>query len=220
MIRLSETIAKANYVEDVTPNFVREAYGLLRQSIISVEKDDIEVDEEEDEVMDPALIGGANRRDGDRDSPMADGDAPHHSDGGGDYDGNAGGGAARGVTTAGRASRTPVPSRRKTKIEYDKYMSIFNLLVLQINLDEAQNAEEVEHEELVVWYLEEKEDELNTQEELKAEKELVSKVLKRMVKVCSFSLRIALYPNLLSLSDFSLYLVQTREYVGQILSTY
>lgn len=190
MIRLSEAIAKANCVEDVTPNFVREAYGLLRQSIISVEKDDIEVDEEEDEVIDPALNnpgGGDNSNDGD--SPMADGDAPppspHDSDGDGDDgddDGNAagGGGAAR-----ARGSQTPAPPppRRKTKIEYDKYMSILNLLVHRVNQDDTADGNGVEHDELVVWYLEEKEDELNTQEELETERDLVAKVLKRMVKV-------------------------------------
>lgn len=187
MIRLSEAIAKANCVEDVTPNFVREAYGLLRQSIISVEKDDIEVDEEEDEVIDPALNnagGGDNsRRDGDGDSPMADGDAPaHDSDGDGDDgddDGNVGGGgAARAQTLA-----PPPPPRRKTKIEYDKYMSILNLLVDRVNQDDVADGNGVEHDELVVWYLEQKEDELNTPEELETERDLVAKVLKRMVKV-------------------------------------
>lgn len=190
MIRLSEAIAKANCVEDVTSNFVREAYGLLRQSIISVEKDDIEVDEEEDEVIDPALNNAGveeyNRRDGDGDSPMADGDAPpppHDSDGDGDDDyGNAGViGAAR-----ARGSQTPAPlppPRRKTKIEYDKYMNILNLLVQRVNQDDIEDGNGVEHNELVVWYLEQKEDELNTQEELETEKDLVVKVLKRMVKV-------------------------------------
>lgn len=190
MIRLSEAIAKANCVEDVTPNFVREAYGLLRQSIISVEKDDIEVDEEEDEVIDPALnnAGGEenNRRDGDGDSPMADGDAPpppHDSDGDGDDDGG-----NAGVTGAAQArgSQTPAPPpppRRKTKIEYDKYMSILNLLVQRVNRDDIEDGNGVAHDELVVWYLEQKEDELNTQEELETERDLVAKVLKRMVKV-------------------------------------
>lgn len=189
MIRLSEAIAKANCVEDVTPNFVREAYGLLRQSIISVEKDDIEVDEEEDEVIDPALnnAGGEENsgRDGDGDSPMADGDAPpppHDNHGDGDDDGNAG------VTGAARArgSQTPAPPpqlRRKTKIEYDKYMSILNILVHRVNQDDIEDGNGVEHNELVVWYLEQKEDELNSQEELETERDLVAKVLKRMVKV-------------------------------------
>ncbi|KAK0388768.1 hypothetical protein NLU13_5011 [Sarocladium strictum] len=52
MIRLSEAIAKVNCTEEITPEMVVEAYTLLRQSIISVEHDDVEVIDEEE---DPAL---------------------------------------------------------------------------------------------------------------------------------------------------------------------
>ena len=40
-----------------------------------------------------------------------------------------------------------------------------------------------EHEDLVVWYLEQKEEEINTEQEMKDERTLVEKVLRRMVKV-------------------------------------
>jgi DNA replication licensing factor MCM6 len=166
MIRLSEAIAKANCVEDVTPNFVREAFNLLRQSIISVEKDDVEVEDEEGVEG----VGEDGARDRDGDSPMDDGE-----DGDGDM------GDGDGVA---RASATPAPGQaRKTKITYDKYMSILNLLVRRVNEDEMTQGEGVEQEELVVWYLEQKEAELHTQEDLEAEGELVRKVLRRMVKV-------------------------------------
>ncbi len=171
MIRLSEAIAKANCVDDVTPNFVREAFNLLRMSIISVEKDDVEVDDEDEgreELVDGGPVGSNGsddngNGDGDGDSPMAqdDDNANDHA--------------------AGR-SQTPAPSRR-TKITYDKYMTILNALVRRVNEDEMTTGEGVEAEELVVWYLEQKEDELNTQEELESERELVGKILKRMVKV-------------------------------------
>ncbi|WFD32979.1 DNA helicase [Malassezia sp. CBS 17886] len=45
IVRLSEAIARANCRTEITPAFVREAYGLLRQSIIHVEKDDITMEE-------------------------------------------------------------------------------------------------------------------------------------------------------------------------------
>ncbi|KAI9877525.1 MAG: MCM DNA helicase complex subunit mcm6 [Pleopsidium flavum] len=142
-------------------------------SIISVEKDDVEVDDDEEggeeRVVDgPIRDGSTSRRDGDDDSPMRDED-------GHDEHGGAGG------VSAGRASQTPGPGRR-TKITYDKYMAILNMLVRRVNEDEMTTGEGVEHEELVIWYLEQKEDELNSQVELEAEKELVKKVLKRMVK--------------------------------------
>ena len=170
MVRLSEAIAKANCVDDVTPNFVREAFNLLRQSIISVEKDDVEVEDDEDEVLNN---GRGESRDRDGDSPMADGDDDDEDD-----NGNGGDGAGA------RASTTPAPQKGKTKITYDKYMAILNMLVRRVNEDEMTAGEGVEHEELVVWYLEQKEDELNDMEEVEAEKDLVRKVIKRMLKVC------------------------------------
>lgn len=45
MIRLSEGIAKANCLDQITPAFVDEAFGLLRQSIVQVEKDDVEMED-------------------------------------------------------------------------------------------------------------------------------------------------------------------------------
>lgn len=156
LIRLSEAIAKANCVDDVTEGFVREAFSLLRQSIISVEKDDIDVDEDDEDLEAPPH--GNDNDDGreDGDSAMAD----ENQDG------------------------TPAPARPKTKITYDKYMSILNLLVRKVNAEETRTGEGVEGEELVVWYLEQKEDDFESQDDVEAERELVGKVLKRMVKVC------------------------------------
>lgn len=174
MIRLSEAIAKANCVDDVTPNFVKEAFNLLRQSIISVEKDDVEVEDDEDEVLNNGTANGhTDSPDRDGDSPMADGD-DDEQDGDDRPDG-----------AAGRASQTPAPRSRRTKITYDKYMAILNMLVRRVNEDEMTTGEGVEHEELVTWYLEQKEEELNSVGEAEAEKELARKVIKRMVKVCS-----------------------------------
>ncbi|CAF9927404.1 MCM DNA helicase complex subunit mcm6 [Imshaugia aleurites] len=171
MIRLSEAIAKANCVDDVTPNFVREAFNLLRQSIISVEKDDVEVEDDEDEVLNNGTANGhADDPDRDGDSPMADGD-DDDQDGDDQPDG-----------AAGRASQTPAPQSRRTKITYDKYMAILNMLVRRVNEDEMTTGQGVEHEELVTWYLEQKEEELNSVEEAEEEKELARKVIKRMVK--------------------------------------
>ena len=176
LIRLSEAIAKANCVEDVTPGFVREAFHLLRQSIISVEKDDVEVeDEEQEEEVDGGVGGGGRDREGD--SPMGDGE--HEDDGADD---------AAAAAAAGRASQTPAAPGRRTKITYDKYMAILNMLVRRVNEDEQMSGEGVEHEDLVLWYLEQREDELSSREDLDKERELVRKVLRRMVKVCGILL--------------------------------
>ncbi|KKY26841.1 putative dna replication licensing factor mcm6 [Diplodia seriata] len=151
MIRLSEAIAKANCVTVVTPEFVREAFNLLRQSIISVEKDDVEV-EDDDEAAAADAEAGADAEMGDANA----GEEPEAS--------------------------TPAPQRERKKITYDHYMSILNMMVRRVNSDAATAEDGVEEEELLVWYLEQKEAELETQKDLEEERELAKRVLKRMVK--------------------------------------
>lgn len=161
MIRLSEAIAKANCVVDITPDFVREAYNLLRQSIISVEKDDVEMEDEDDE----ALLAAATA------AEAQDGDAEMGAD------------EQQDEANARAASRTPAPPREKTKITHDKYVSMRNLFVKRINEDQAATEDGVEEEDLLIWYLEQKESELETQEDLEKERELAKKVLKKVCKV-------------------------------------
>jgi DNA replication licensing factor MCM6 len=153
LIRLSEAIAKANCVEDITEPMVIEAFNLLRLSIISVEKDDVEVDDDEETTPAPGNDDG--------DSPMAD-----HVDG------------------DGAAEGTPEPRPQRTKITWEKYNKMMNLLAKRINEDEQTRGEGVENDELIQWYLEQVEAELQSQEDLEAEHELVRKVLRRMLKVC------------------------------------
>ncbi|KAK0627808.1 MCM2/3/5 family-domain-containing protein [Immersiella caudata] len=165
MIRLSEAIAKVNCVEEISPEFVNEAYNLLRQSIISVEHDDVEVeDEDESPVEDGATLreaadaaAAAPPADGDGDSPMAeDGDA---------------------------ARQASVAPREKQTVSYEKYISIVNMIVSHVAEDEASGSGEgIEGDALVEWYLEQKEDELQSVDDLENEKALAKKVLKKMVK--------------------------------------
>jgi DNA replication licensing factor MCM6 len=156
MIRLSEAIAKANCVTEVIPDFVREAYNLLRQSIISVEKDDVEVeDEDEDDAVPAADVEDQDEDEQDEDEEMPDASHGEHA----------------------------APAKEKTKITYDQYMNILNLIVRRINEDQRSQEDGVEEEELLVWYIEQREQELETQDDIIKEKALAKKVLKRMVKV-------------------------------------
>ncbi|SMQ54114.1 unnamed protein product [Zymoseptoria tritici ST99CH_3D1] len=161
LIRLSEAIAKANCLDTVTPVMVDEAFKLLQQSIISVEKDDVEFEEEED-----AATAGAADQDGDEQmdndaEPGADEDAP----------------------ASVRASQTPAPAPRpKTQIKYDDFIKIHNMLLRRVNDDQTAAEDGVEEEDLLVWYLEQKEEELTSQEDMEDQRKLAKKVLKRMVK--------------------------------------
>jgi DNA replication licensing factor MCM6 len=159
LIRLSEAIAKANCLDTVTPVMVDEAFKLLQQSIISVEKDDVEFEDEED-----AAAAGAADQDGDEqmnNDDEADADAP----------------------ASVRASQTPAPVRQRTQIKYDDFIKIQNMLLSRVNDDQTAAEDGVEEEDLLVWYLEQKEEELTSQEDMEDQRKLAKKVLKKMVKV-------------------------------------
>jgi hypothetical protein len=150
---------------------VIEAFNLLRQSIISVEKDDVDVDEDDEELvstLNAANFTGNGSRDHEGDSPMGGGD--DHHDG-----------------MDGAESQTPAPGQgRKTKITYDKYMKVMNILVRHINEEELTTGEGVEGNDLVQRYLEQIEEELQSVEQHDAEAVLVKKVIKRLIKVCFY----------------------------------
>ncbi|KAI1927115.1 MCM DNA helicase complex subunit mcm6 [Ophidiomyces ophidiicola] len=162
LIRLSEAVAKANCVEEVVPSFVLEAYNLLRQSIVTVEKDDVEVDDEATGGNVDHEMNGVDeeQRDNEGDTAMGTGENDAAN--------------VNGTAQNGQP--------QKTKITYEKYMKILNILVRRVNDDEANSGNGVEEEDLKVWYLEQIESELNSEEDIEHERLLVTKVLKRIVK--------------------------------------
>lgn len=169
LIRLSEAIAKATCVDQVTPEFVDEAFRLLRQSIISVEKDDVEFEDD--------------------DAAMADADADAGADGDADMDADEEEGPAP-APGSQRASQTPVAvSRPRTKITHAEYMKMQNLLLRKVQQEENTANDGVGEDDLLVWYLEQVEESLQSQEDMETQRSLARKVLKRMVKVslCSCS---------------------------------
>jgi DNA replication licensing factor MCM6 len=159
MIRLSEAIAKVNCVEEISREFVTEAYNLLRQSIISVEHDDVEMDEEtqEDSETLRRAADAASGRDQEGDAAMVE-EEQHAADG----------------------SSQP---RNKHKITYDKYIKMVNMIVQRVNDDESGTGDGVDGDSLVNWYLEQREEELESEEAYHEEKALAIMVLKKMVKV-------------------------------------
>ncbi|KAF4437741.1 minichromosome maintenance 6 [Fusarium acutatum] len=160
MIRLSEAIAKVNCVEEISTEMVVEAYNLLRQSIISVEHDDVEVYDEEPEEDSETLLRAADAASGrgqEQDAVMEEDN-----------------------TQPGRSS--VAPERRKQTITYDNYIKMVNMFVQHITDAEVGNNEGVNGDELVNWYLEQKEDELQGEEDYHREKALANMVLKKMVK--------------------------------------
>lgn len=155
MIRLSEAIARANCTEEITPTFVAEAYDLLRQSIIRVEMDDIEMDDDADNAAD-----SNNTEDEVRPDEVQD-----HTD-------------DRSTSVA----ETPRPKKESIAISYDKYVAMMNLLVKKISDDDSAGGEGLTAEQIVNWYLTQKEDDIQSEQEYYNERKLCYKVLKRLVK--------------------------------------
>ncbi|KAG7561812.1 hypothetical protein FFLO_02713 [Filobasidium floriforme] len=193
MIRLSEAIARANCQNDITPSMVREAYALLRQSIIHVEQDDIDFEDDTDDVL-PAPEEGPEGVVTEADVDMADIAAAEAAEV--TYNASsllngasssAPAGSEGGVSNSG-PTRSEVPhdslppTRRKLRITYNKYMDIMNLCVLHLSDVERTTSQGVDREELVEWYLEQKEHELTSVADLDDEREIIGKALTRLVK--------------------------------------
>lgn len=82
------------------------------------------------------------------------------------------------------ADHRPAEERKKKlTITYDKYMEMRSLIVLHLSEVERETRKGMDREELIDWYLEMKEEDMGDLEQLEYEKELVTKVLKRLVKV-------------------------------------
>lgn len=185
LIRLSEAIAKANCVEEISDHMVIEAFNLLRQSIISVEQDDVGFEDSGDE------------NDNDQDGIEADGDA----------EGN------NADSPMGGADREPsiapdnTANRPKTKISADKYNKMRNIFIRRLaedeervakgetqrqeaaeedDMDEEVDAGEavggIEQQDLILYYLELIENDLAGPDDMEKERRLARKVLKRMEK--------------------------------------
>ena len=76
----------------------------------------------------------------------------------------------------------PRPKKRMV-ISHDKYMELQSMVVLYLSEHEQKTGKGLDREELIDWYLEQKEEGMQDIEELEYEKELIVKLLRKLVKV-------------------------------------
>lgn len=157
MIRLSEAIARANCVDEITPTFVAEAYDLLKQSIIRVDVDDIEIEEDDE----PSELGQntETHRAQESETPVS--------------------------VTAESVGPQDIPNgtkNTKLTVTYEKYVSMMNIMMQKIAEVEMQGGSELTATDLVDWYLLRCENQLESEDEYWTERKLAFKVLKRLVK--------------------------------------
>ncbi|WWD09922.1 hypothetical protein V865_008052 [Kwoniella europaea PYCC6329] len=172
MIRLSEAIARANCQDEISPAIVREAYSLLRQSIIHVEQDDISFDD------DDTVPNG----DADADAQMDAADVAALEAAESSYQAQTSSATAQAQAESSLQGQVASSGKKKMRITYNRYMEIMNLLVLHLSEIERENGTGVDKEELIQWYLEQKESEFETEEDLNYERELIGKALIKLAK--------------------------------------
>ncbi|XP_033849692.3 MCM6 minichromosome maintenance deficient 6, like [Acipenser ruthenus] len=157
MIRLSEAMARMYCSDEVQPKHVKEAFRLLNKSIIRVDSPDINFDQEnnENDVNDKAINDEAN--------------AANSEDA---------------METEEEAVKPEKLSSQKpaVRMSFAEYKKISNLLVLHMHkMEDADDESSLKKSELVNWYLKEVESEIDSETELIAKKNLIEKVLHRLI---------------------------------------
>jgi DNA replication licensing factor MCM6 len=155
MIRISEALARLHCDDEVKPRYVREAFRLLKKSIIHVESEDVLLEEEEmgraymaAEANDNMAIDNESVVK----SPLQDAKDPE-----------------------------PTPPKKTATISYEAYHRIASSIVLHLRRHSQSNADGLRKSEIVAWYLQSKEDEINSEEELMEQRKLVKTILHRLI---------------------------------------
>lgn len=126
LVRLSEAIARANCRTEITPPMVLEAFSLLRQSIIHVEKDDIDMDDDDEDAgaLNPnAELDGMDVDDPELDAAqIAAAEAAESS-----FNNSTPSGQPAVAPSPAPDAPAAAPPKKKLRITYDRYMAIMNL---------------------------------------------------------------------------------------------
>lgn len=80
------------------------------------------------------------------------------------------------------APQVPKSEDKKATISYDKYVAIMNLMVKHVSENDSRGGDGLYAEDLIEWYLTQKENEIATEAEYYEERKLAFKVLKRLCK--------------------------------------
>jgi len=201
MVRLSEAMARLHCDPHVQPHYVREAFRLLKTSIIQVETSDVDMEDDDDDANEDGAGGDAPEVDADEtnddqparpgeyqpaeqppqadDEPMEDEDSPEDQE----------------KQAAKKAKK------KKTKISYEEYEAIATAVATHLRSLETEVDDDVNERgdadtspkdnrgvmkwgEIVEWYLEQMEQEIgDSLEILQDMKKKLNLVIRRLVNV-------------------------------------
>ena len=184
-------------VRQIVPAFVREAYSLLRQSIIHVEQDDIDIDEDETDNANkvPPRSAAPDGIDNDLDQDVAMSAEVEGTDPTGpsavtsDHDQTSSTRVAQTSSSSQPSGATlidtaaPAPPKKRMIITHDQYITLQSMIILRLTQVERETGRGVDRDELIDWYLELKEETMQDIEEIEYHKELITKMLRKLVKV-------------------------------------
>jgi len=165
MIRLSEALARMHLLEEVTEEHVHEAFRLLSKSIIRVEQPDIQFDENVE-----AMLHASKRTT--------------------ETLGAADGEAATQMETEENTDKS-ASTKQNVKLSYDEYKRISNMLVYYIRKKEedvdvdSEQTTGIHKSELVAWYLNEIEAQIENEEQLIEQNILIEKIIHRLIHYVS-----------------------------------
>lgn len=164
MIRLSEALARMHLLEEVKVEHVEEAFRLLSKSIIRVEQPDVQFDDNcLDTVLNPnnpsniVTIGSSEASEQTTEMDISE------------------------------KSQNKEESKQPVKLSYDEYKRISNMLVYFIRKKEEEIDTEsekftgVHKSELIAWYLNEIESQIENEQQLNQQSTLIEKILYRLI---------------------------------------
>jgi DNA replication licensing factor MCM6 len=202
MIRLSEALARLHCDDIIQPQYVREAFRLLRKSIIHVETEDVTFDDEEDDDFGAGAGGGigGDGDDGDDDDQGGDGgdgqEARPGELGAEDQEMAEQGETAKAKEAESsseppkkKAKKSKKKKKKKTQITFEEYESISNAIAVYLRSKEEDGGDEGEGTyltwaETVEWYLEQCKGEIgNSSEERERVTKLTNLVIRRLINV-------------------------------------
>lgn len=174
MIRLSEALARLHLDPQIKPSYVREAFRLLKKSIIHVETEDVSFeDDDPDDGVSPVVVDNEN---------LASGETPPASVRHGEYSGKT-------TSSEGKKEKPKKKKKKKTQITFEQYQAISNSLASHLrSIEDRSNTSEEElpayisRSEAVNWYLEQCESDIgDSVEELERLKKLTELVIQRLI---------------------------------------
>lgn len=199
MIRLSEAMARLNCDTEIQPAYVREAYRLLKTSIIHVETTDVDVEDEDDNDDNgnddddndesPAVGGGSKDQDMDESESQDAETEPETQQ----------------LVHPGEYSEKDPPApdtddqddaeqpkrkkqKKKTKISFEEYEAMANAIAAHLRSlerdegDEGTQTSYLKWSQVVEWYLEQVENDIGSSiEQLEETRKKVNLVIRRLL---------------------------------------